>query len=147
MKPAFLLFISLTLMIPSMAQKKTYSYLALGDSYTIGESVPVYENFPYQAVQMLRQKGKAFQAPEIVAKTGWTTDELSAGIDKTSFLPSYDIVSLLIGVTISTGAGLRGILLFSLRHRRKNVSPFAGGKANHVFADGAFPTGQHLCSG
>lgn len=80
------------------AQQKKYSYLALGDSYTIGESVPVCDNFPYQLVQALRVKGIAFYAPEIVAKTGWTTDELQAGINKTSFLPSYDLVTLLIGV-------------------------------------------------
>lgn len=80
------------------AQQKKYSYLALGDSYTIGESVPVYDNFPYQLVQALRVKGIAFYAPEIVAKTGWTTDELQAGINKTSFLLSYDLVTLLIGV-------------------------------------------------
>lgn len=77
---------------------QAYSYLALGDSYTIGEGVPVYESFPYQAVQMLRNAGHAFHAPEIVAKTGWTTDELSAGIANTRFLTRYDFVSLLIGV-------------------------------------------------
>jgi lysophospholipase L1-like esterase len=133
MKPAFLLFISLTLMIPSMAQKKTYSYLALGDSYTIGESVPVYENFPYQVVQMLRQKGKAFQAPEIVAKTGWTTDELSAGIDKTSFLPSYDIVSLLIGVNNQYRGRPSDEYAVQFEALLKRAIAFAGGKPAHVF--------------
>ncbi len=76
----------------------TYSYLALGDSYTIGEGVPVYDNFPYQTVQLLRKAGFAFYAPEIVAKTGWTTDELQLAIAGNRFLPGYDIVSLLIGV-------------------------------------------------
>ncbi|WP_207513004.1 SGNH/GDSL hydrolase family protein [Longitalea luteola] len=77
---------------------KTYAYLALGDSYTIGEGVPVYENFPYQTVQLLRNAGYAVAAAEIVAKTGWTTDELQAGINNSRLLPVYDIVSLLIGV-------------------------------------------------
>ena len=54
-----------------------YSYLALGDSYTIGEQVPFAENFPNQTVQILRRSGLAFYAAEIIAKTGWTTDELS----------------------------------------------------------------------
>jgi len=76
----------------------TYSYLALGDSYTIGEGVPVYDNFPYQTVQLLRKAGYSVHAPEIVAKTGWTTDELQVGISATKLLPGYDIVSLLIGV-------------------------------------------------
>jgi len=76
----------------------TYTYLALGDSYTIGEGVPVYENFPYQAVKNLRSAGYAFHAPEIVAKTGWTTDELQHGIEDWPLLVSYHFVTLLIGV-------------------------------------------------
>ncbi len=75
-----------------------YSYLALGDSYTIGEQVMITESFPYQLVQLLRKNKLDVYAPEIIAKTGWTTDELSAAIEQTSFLPKYDIVSLLIGV-------------------------------------------------
>jgi len=74
------------------------TYLALGDSYTIGEGVPVYESFPYQVVQLLRKNGLMFQAPEIIAKTGWTTDELLSTLSTTRLLPSYDFVSLLIGV-------------------------------------------------
>ena len=77
---------------------KLYTYLALGDSYTIGEGVPVHENFPYQTVQLLRQGGHSFYAAEIIAKTGWTTDKLQAGMQTTHFLSSYDIVSLCIGV-------------------------------------------------
>ncbi|MBK9483905.1 MAG: SGNH/GDSL hydrolase family protein [Chitinophagaceae bacterium] len=75
-----------------------YSYLALGDSYTIGEQVPFAENFPNQTVQILRRSGLAFYAAEIIAKTGWTTDELSNAIENTTTLENYDIVSLLIGV-------------------------------------------------
>jgi lysophospholipase L1-like esterase len=75
-----------------------YTYLALGDSYTIGEGLPLYENFPYQAVQLLRGAGYAMAAPEIIARTGWTTAELQQGIDGTRLLPPYAIVTLLIGV-------------------------------------------------
>jgi len=75
-----------------------YSYLALGDSYTIGESVDLAKNFPYQLVQLLRKKGFNFYAPEIIAKTGWTTDELQMTLGNYSFLSKYDFVSLLIGV-------------------------------------------------
>ena len=97
------------------------TYLAMGDSYTIGEGVLLSESFPYQTVQLLRQSavgaknsrqgfeetpeavenlvgGWQFNAPEIVAKTGWTTDELNAAIQQTTLLAQYDIVSLLIGV-------------------------------------------------
>ena len=75
-----------------------YSYLALGDSYTIGEQVLLLESFPYQTVQLLRQQNLAFFAPEIIAKNEWTTDDLQSEIDKTLFLKKYDFVSLLIGV-------------------------------------------------
>jgi lysophospholipase L1-like esterase len=75
-----------------------YTWLALGDSYTIGESVPVYDSFCYQATRQLRKDGFNFLAPEIVARTGWSTEELSAAIEKTQLLPAYDFVTLLIGV-------------------------------------------------
>ncbi|HCL06219.1 MAG TPA: lysophospholipase [Chitinophagaceae bacterium] len=75
-----------------------FSYLALGDSYTIGESVPLHEGFPYQVVQLLRKKGLHFHAPEVVAKTGWTSFELADHILHTQLNEQYDFVSLLIGV-------------------------------------------------
>ncbi len=75
-----------------------FTYLALGDSYTIGEALPITESFPYQAIQMMRKKGKNFTAPEIIAKTGWTTDELDHAIGKARLLEKYDFVTLLIGV-------------------------------------------------
>ena len=76
----------------------TYSYLALGDSYTIGETISLNKSFPYQVVQLLRKKGYNFHAPEIIAKTGWTTDELQEAIAGNALLSKYDFVSLLIGV-------------------------------------------------
>ncbi|MEO6720023.1 MAG: GDSL-type esterase/lipase family protein [Ferruginibacter sp.] len=77
---------------------KAYSYLALGDSYTIGEQVSLAKSFPYQTVQWLRKAGYNFHAPEIIATTGWITDELKHAIDETFLLNSYDFVSLLVGV-------------------------------------------------
>jgi lysophospholipase L1-like esterase len=79
-------------------EEKTYTYLALGDSYTIGESLAISESFPYQAVQLLRQKGYPFCAPEILAKTGWATDELLNAMTDTKLHKKYDFVSVLIGV-------------------------------------------------
>lgn len=78
--------------------EKKLTYLALGDSYTIGEAVLIQQSFPYQVVQNLREKGHSFSAAEIIAKTGWTTDELWNGIAGYQFLPKYDFVTLLIGV-------------------------------------------------
>ncbi len=74
------------------------TYLALGDSYTIGEQVLLTESFPYQLVQLLRQNNIEIAAPEIIAKTGWATDELLAAVIDYHFLKKYDFVSLLIGV-------------------------------------------------
>src|SRR4051812_39545677 len=76
----------------------SYSYLALGDSYTIGEAVPLQKSFPYQVAQLLRSKEYNFCAPEIIAKTGWTTDELYEAINKSLLLSKYDFVTLSIGV-------------------------------------------------
>ena len=73
-------------------------YLALGDSYTIGESVPMADRWPMQLAARLRDDGIAFADPEILATTGWTTDELSAAMDAHHFTPPYDLVSLAIGV-------------------------------------------------
>ncbi|RYZ21868.1 MAG: SGNH/GDSL hydrolase family protein [Chitinophagaceae bacterium] len=78
--------------------EKLYTYLALGDSYTIGEALPLQASFPYQAVQALRREKLHMAPPEIIAKTGWTTDELSAALSDYTFLRHYDFVSLLIGV-------------------------------------------------
>lgn len=75
-----------------------YSFLALGDSYTIGEAVPLTESFPYRVVQLLRKKEYNFNAPEVIAKTGWTTDELQDAITNYIFLSRYDFVTILIGV-------------------------------------------------
>jgi len=68
-------------------------YLALGDSYTIGESVPVGGRFP---VQLARELGLG--EPQIIARTGWTTDELNAAIDAARIEGPFELVTLLIGV-------------------------------------------------
>ena len=60
-----------------------FTYLALGDSYTIGEQVSLYESFPYQLIQLLRKSAIDFLAPEIIAKTGWTTNELLSQMEQT----------------------------------------------------------------
>lgn len=76
----------------------TLSYLALGDSYTIGEGVDEDGRWPRQLARALRADGIALADPRIVAATGWTTDELSAAIDAAEPLGKHDFVSLLIGV-------------------------------------------------
>jgi lysophospholipase L1-like esterase len=78
----------------------TRRYLALGDSYTIGEGVGASERWPIRLATEMRQAGVPMADPTIVATTGWTTAELLAALDAMSPPPdaSHDLVSLLIGV-------------------------------------------------
>lgn len=75
-----------------------YTYLALGDSYTIGEAVAPHERFPAQLVQMLQQDQILFSDPHIIAQTGWTTGELTEAIRSSNINEHFDLVTLLIGV-------------------------------------------------
>jgi lysophospholipase L1-like esterase len=83
----------------NLMEEKTYTYLALGDSYTIGEGVAEKDRYPNQTVELLKAKGLEFDKPIIIAKTGWTTDELAKGIENAEIVGNtYDLVTLLIGV-------------------------------------------------
>lgn len=76
----------------------TRRFLALGDSYTIGEGVSLEEGWPAQLARRLRSTGAALADPEIIATTGWTTDELAQAIEAATLRAPYDLVTLLIGV-------------------------------------------------
>ncbi len=80
------------------SEPKSLYFLALGDSYTIGEAVTEEERWPVQLAQLLRQKGYDIQQPEIIATTGWRTDQLKEAVEKGTQRSEYDLVSLLIGV-------------------------------------------------
>lgn len=115
---------------------KKYYYLALGDSYTIGQSVPAEENFPSQATAILKQSLPGMQPARIIAKTGWTTDELETGIvlaqNETPLFDAYDFVTLLIGVNNQ----YRGRTLENYKQEFKELLlkaiQFAGNRANRV---------------
>jgi lysophospholipase L1-like esterase len=80
--------------------KRPLKYLALGDSYTIGEGVAEEDRYPNQLVKRLNEElNLTINQPVIIAKTGWTVDELETGINNSKNLaPPYDLVTLLIGV-------------------------------------------------
>ena len=82
------------ILVPLTPQKTTLSYLALGDSYTIGESVGVEDRYPVQALRMLDLN----QMPDIIATTGWTTADLLRALALAKPAAGYQVVSLLIGV-------------------------------------------------
>src|ERR1700741_1344322 len=110
----------------------TLTYLALGDSYTIGEGVAEDGRWPVQLARALRAEGIGLADPRIIAATGWTTDELEWGIDSVAALATFDFVSLLIGVNNQyrsrSAVGYCGefhtLLLRAIRH--------AGGPADRV---------------
>lgn len=74
------------------------TYLALGDSYTIGESVHSSLRWPVQLSDTLRKRGIPINHPRIIARTGWTTADLLAAMDKRLEDETFDLVSVLIGV-------------------------------------------------
>jgi lysophospholipase L1-like esterase len=79
----------------------TKRLLAFGDSYTIGQSVAVHDRFPNQTIDLLKAAGANIKYPaEIIAQTGWTTQNLLNGITTANPQPTppYDLVTLLIGV-------------------------------------------------
>lgn len=78
--------------------KSTFTYLALGDSYTIGHGVDESQRFPVQLVNKLNEDGVNVGKPTIIARTGWTTGELAQGINDANLTGTYDLVTLLIGV-------------------------------------------------
>jgi lysophospholipase L1-like esterase len=111
---------------------KRYTYLALGDSYTIGEKVEARDNFPYQVVARLKEKDFIFQKPKIIAQTGWTTDELQAGIKKAKLQRQYDFVTLLIGVNNQYRGKKVVDYIPEFESLLKQAIQFAGGDTSHV---------------
>jgi lysophospholipase L1-like esterase len=134
----------MVILILSCAKKETYplpmtdqqntakTFLALGDSYTIGQNVPSNDNFPNQTVQLLKTSGYEFNPVEIVATTGWTTDELQNNINNRSFTPPYNIVTLLIGVNNQYRGRPVDTYKPEFESLLKQAIQFAGGKADHV---------------
>ena len=110
-----------------------YTYLALGDSYTIGEQVPMHNNFPHQAADMLRKQRFDVADPVIIATTGWTTDELDAAIREHNIHETFSFVTLLIGVNNQyRGRGLDNYKEEFTTLLNQAIT-FAGKKAEKVF--------------
>ena len=107
-------------------------FLALGDSYTIGEGVADGERWPERLGAMLRERGIGIDDPRIIAKTGWTTDELDAAIDDARPEGPYALVTLLIGVNNQYRG--RGVDEYreQLRALLERAVGFAGGDAGRV---------------
>ncbi len=141
--PLFIFIVFLLFAIVSCSKKNMVStnpidpsaknYLALGDSYTIGESVAVNERFPLQAAVLLRTQGIKINEPKIIATTGWTTKNLLDAINAVTLPTNYDIVSLLIGVNNQyQGRSIDEYKAeFTVLLNRSIL--YAGNKPSHVF--------------
>ena len=110
----------------------TISYLALGDSYTIGESVEAAGRWPVQLAARLRDAGIAISEPRIIATTGWTTDELSAAMDEAEPLGGWDFVSLLIGVNNQYRGRSVDDYVGEFHRLLRRAVALAGGRADRV---------------
>jgi len=106
--------------------------LALGDSYTIGQGVAEDARWPLRLAARLREQGIAIDAPEVIAKTGWTTDDLAQAIDQRQPRGPYALVTLLIGVNDQYGG--RAVEEYRPRFDAllQQAIELAGGRAGHV---------------
>lgn len=110
-----------------------YTYLALGDSYTIGELVPAKENFPHQLVALLKKDHFDIADPVIIATTGWTTDELATSIREHNIHETFSFVTLLIGVNNQYRGRDVENYKAELTSLLNQAIVFANGHARHVF--------------
>ena len=130
-------WILILLSTQAMAQKliirEPVNFLALGDSYTIGESVSVANRWPVQLVDSLQKHGIDCLEPRIIAATGWRTDNLKIAIGKAKFREKYNLVSLLIGVNNFYQGKTAEHYASEFESLLITAIQLAGGKANQVF--------------
>lgn len=120
-------------MISDATVKHKYTYLAIGDSYTIGEMVTENERFPVQLSARLNFDSIDITEPLIIAKTGWTTDELLAAIKEKNVKDTFSIVTLLIGVNNQyRGRSSEGYRA-ELKQLLDIAVKYTGGKKENVF--------------
>jgi lysophospholipase L1-like esterase len=118
---------------PVQTVQKEISYLALGDSYTIGHNLTEEERFPYFVAQLLNKNGFTVTNLKYIAETGWSTFALQSAIADAEPLSSFDIVTLLIGVNDQyQGLDIAGYRIRFTELLNKAVS-IAKGNASHVF--------------
>ena len=110
------------------------SYLALGDSYTIGEGVAPSERWPVQLAASLRSRGISIDEPVIIARTGWTTAELLSALDAMPNGPGrdFDLVSLLIGVNDQYRTLELNTFSQGLNELMNRAIDYAGGRPGRV---------------
>jgi acyl-CoA thioesterase-1 len=108
-------------------------YLALGDSYTKGESVAASDNFPAQLAASLTASGKKVNSYNIIAQTGWTTTSLINAINSSTYKDTFNLVSLLIGVNNQYQGKDIGTYKIEFVQLAERAIKYAGGKKENVF--------------
>jgi len=116
----------------SGAQGAALRYLALGDSYTIGEGVAPGERWPVQLAARLAREGLEVAAPEIVARTGWTAAELEAGVDARRPIGTFALVTLMVGVNDQYRGQDTTAYRRQLARLLARATDLAGGRADRV---------------
>lgn len=121
----------------TMNKNDTLTYLALGDSYTIAERLPVKDSWPTQLAGLVRESGTNLSAPLIIARTGWRTDQLMNAVrqaqNSLQIVPSgYDLVSLLIGVNNQYQGGTEELFRVQFASLLQMSITMARGKASRV---------------
>lgn len=122
------------LLLPAGAVPVSATYLALGDSYTIGEAVTAAERWPTVLARRLAAAGADPGEVVYVARTGWTTGELLQALDRASLAPPYDLVSLLIGVNDQYRGGTVEAFRAGFGELLRRAVSLAGGRPDRVFA-------------
>jgi lysophospholipase L1-like esterase len=118
---------------PALDSSSAKTYLALGDSYTIGQSVPVKERFPFRTVEILSNAGYFIKNAQIVATSGWTTTDLMEAINEKKITQTFDMVSLLIGVNDQYKRKTLAEYRKEFTALLKKSIRFAGGRPQRVF--------------
>ena len=117
---------------PQPAPGPPITYLALGDSYTIGEGETAAHRWPVQLAALARQQGLALVEPDVIARTGWTTAELQDAIKSANNQKTYGLVSLLIGVNNQYRGQSVALYRAEFRALLTTAIRFAGGQPRHV---------------
>lgn len=116
-----------------MQQAAPLRFLALGDSYTVGEGIFLEESWPYLLAQRLTSSGFPCSPPEVIAKTGWSSDELLAGIEAANPQGPYDIVTIMIGVNNQYRGRHRDTIVDDLHKLVDLALALAEGKPERVY--------------
>ncbi|MET0299289.1 MAG: SGNH/GDSL hydrolase family protein [Flavitalea sp.] len=117
---------------PSAYDTSMRYYLALGDSYTIGEAVEAGERYPVITEGILKSRGVVMADAEIIARTGWTTNNLQQVVSSTKFDHVYDVVTLLIGVNNQYQGGTLDVYASEFEMLLKKAIALTGGRADRV---------------